>query len=53
MLEKEFGGRSFLPIEGARLVKRRGYLLDGTAEMVEEIDPVEYYNNNYINNQAS
>lgn len=53
MLEKEFGDRSFLPIEGARLVKRRGYLLDGTAEMVEEIDPVEYYNNNYINNQAS
>ncbi len=53
MLEKEFGDRSFLPIEGARLIKRRGYLLDGTAEMVEEIDPVEYYNNNYINNQAS
>ena len=53
MLEKEFGGKSFLPIEGARLIKRRGYLLDGTAEMVEEIDPVEYYNNNYINNQAS
>ena len=53
MLEKEFGDRSFLPIEGARLVKRRGYLLDGTAEMIEEIDPVEYYNNNYINNQAS
>ena len=26
---------------------------DGTAEMIEEIDPVEYYNNNYINNQAS
>ena len=53
MLEKEFGDKSFLPIEGARLIKRRGYLLDGTAEMVEEIDPVEYYNNNYINNQAS
>lgn len=53
MLEREFGDKSFLPIEGARLVKRRGYLLDGTAEMVEEIDPVEYYNNNYINNQAS
>ena len=53
MLEKEFGDRSFLPIEGARLVKRRGYLLEGTAEMVEEIDPVEYYNDNYINNQAS
>ena len=53
MLEKEFGDRSFLPIEGARLVKRRGYLLDGIVEMIEEIDPAEYYNNNYINNQAS
>ena len=45
MIEKSFGDRSFLPIEDARLVKRRGYLLDGTAEMIEEIDPEEYYKN--------
>ena len=45
MLEQSFGDRSFLPIEDARLVKRRGYLLDGTAEMIEEIDPEEYYKN--------
>ena len=43
MLEEEFGGKSFLPIEGVRLIKRRGYLLDGTAEIIEEIDPEEYY----------
>ena len=43
MLEEEFGGKSFLPIEGVRLIKRRGYLLDGTAEIIEEIDPDEYY----------
>ena len=43
MLEEEFGDRSFLPIEDARLIKRRGYLLDGTAEIIEEIDPEEYY----------
>lgn len=43
MIEKSFGDRSFLPIEDARLIKRRGYLLDGTAEIIEEIDPDEYY----------
>lgn len=43
MIEKSFGDRSFLPIEDARLIKRRGYLLDGTAEIIEEIDPEEYY----------
>lgn len=43
MIEKSFGDRSFLPIEDARLIKRRGYLLDGTAEIIEEIDPYEYY----------
>ena len=43
MLEEEFGDKSFLPIEGVRLIKRRGYLLEGTAELIEEIDPEEYY----------
>lgn len=43
MIEKSFGDRSFLPIEDARLIKRRGYLLEGTAELIEEIDPEEYY----------
>ena len=43
MVEQSCGDRSFLPIEDARLVKRRGYLLEGTAEMIEEIDPTEYY----------
>ena len=43
MIEKSFGDRSFLPIEDARLINRRGYLLDGTFELIEEIDPEEYY----------
>ena len=43
MVEQSCGGRSFLPIEDARLVKRRGYLLEGTSEIIEEIDPTEYY----------
>ena len=43
MIEKSFGDRSFLPVEDARLINRRGYLLDGTFELIEEIDPEEYY----------
>ena len=50
MLEEEFGGKSFLPIEDVRLIKRRGYLLDGTAEVIEEIDPDEYYRNQQTEN---
>ncbi|MCI6830261.1 MAG: hypothetical protein MR924_13580 [Prevotella sp.] len=50
MLEEEFGGKSFLPIEDVRLIKRRGYLLDGTAEIIEEIDPDEYYRNQQTEN---
>ena len=51
MLEEEFGGKSFLPIEDVRLIKRRGYLLDGTAEVIEEIDPDEYYRNQQTENE--
>ena len=51
MLEAEFGGKSFLPIEDVRLIKRRGYLLDGTAEVIEEIDPDEYYRNQQTENE--
>lgn len=43
MVETSFGDRSFLPIEDARLINRRGYLLDGTFELIDEIDPEEYY----------
>ena len=51
MLEEEFGGKSSLPIDDVRLIKRRGYLLDGTAEVIEEIDPDEYYRNQQTENE--
>lgn len=47
MIEQSYGGRSFLPIEDARLINRRGYMLDGTFELIDEVDPDEYYSMNY------
>lgn len=47
MIEQAYGGRSFLPIEDARLINRRGYMLDGTFELIDEVDPDEYYSTNY------
>ena len=48
LIERSYGDRSFLPIEDARLINRRGYMLDGTFELIEEVDPDEYYAENNL-----
>ena len=48
LIERSYGDRSFLPIEDARLINHRGYMLDGTFELIEEVDPDEYYAENNL-----